>query len=218
MISRKEQVKIYSDKIIEIAPCSRNFTKTEIARRFEYAEAVEYQKYLDEIYLGLIEDGLIEQVPGIHENWVRMTSKGVDKKFSGYDSEEFTINRILQELYNSSEKKKFYNDILDENGEKFDSYKGVDMSRVLSYEDLIIWQEKSEVWQLSPKGRRIVRNGGWIEHNELKSVRKKKEKKLKQYQFSDVKFKYTVFWPMFFCALIGGIYSCIKIIEWLSSK
>lgn len=218
MISQKEQVKIYSDKVIEIAPCTRNFTKTEISRRFEYAEAVEYQKHLDEIYSRLIEDGLIEQVPDVHENWVRMTSKGVDKKFSGYDSEEFTINRILQELYNSPEKKKFYHDILDENGTKFDSYKGVDMSRILFYEDLIIWQEKSEVWQLSPKGRRIVRNGGWIEHNESKAIRKKEEKKLKYYQFSDVKFKYYAFWPVFIFALIGGIYSCIKIIESLSHK
>jgi hypothetical protein len=211
----QDVIKIYSDKILELAPCSRDFTKSEVLHHLENSEIEEYEKYFNEIYSGLIQDGFLEQVPDKHPNWVRMTRKGVEKKFSGYDSEEFTINRILQELYDSPDKKKFYSDILDENQEAYNFNRGIDMSKILLYENLIIWSEGTEVWQLSPRGRRIVREGGWIECNESKKIKKNKEKNLKHLQHADAKFKYYSFWPLLIVALIGGIYSLIKISEFV---
>lgn len=209
----KDKIKAYSERIIELAPCTKNFTKTAVLRHLEIEDYHVYEKHLDEIYTELLKDEFIEQVPNSHPNWVRLTKKGIDKKFAGYDYEEFTINRIINELYKATNKRKLYSEILDENNENYDFHKGIEMSQILLYEGLIIWSEKSEVWLLSSKGRKIAREGGWIEKNESKKIRKAKAENLKYYQFADAKFRYYAFWPIFVFALIGGIYSCIKIIE-----
>lgn len=209
----ESQLKVYAEKILDIAPCTRDFTKTEVLRHLDHGEAVRFADCLEKIYAQLFLDNLLQQAPDRHPNWVRMTKKGIDKKFSGIDPDDFTIDRILLELYHSPDKKKFYSEIRDENFEYFNHYKGVDMSRLLLHEDLIIWKEEAEIWQLSPKGRRTVREGGWINFNEVEKLKNNQEKNLKYYQYRDAKFRYYAFWPVFVFALIGGIYSTIKIVE-----
>lgn len=213
-----DKIKLYSEKILELAPCTKEFTKSEVLRHIENEDYLEFEKYIEQIYDELLKNDLIEQSKNhTHPNCIKLTQKGIDKKFAGYDYEEFTINRILNELYKTPNKRKFYTDILDENHETYDYVKGAEMSKLLLQENLIIWVEKSEVWLLSPKGRRVVREGGWIEKIESKKIRKKSEKNLKYYQYADAKFRYYAFWPIFLFALIGGIYSCVKIIEWATA-
>lgn len=214
----EDKIKIYSERILELAPCTKDFTKSEVLRHLENEECLEFEKYIEQIYDNLLKNDLIEQSQNhIHPNWIRLTKKGIDKKFAGYDYEEYTINRILNDLYQTPDKRKFYTEILDENHETYDYVKGAEMSKLLLEEDLIIWSEKSEVWLLSQKGRKVVREGGWIEKIESKKIRKKSEKNLKYYQYADAKLRYYAFWPIFIFAFIGGIYSCIKIIEWATA-
>ena len=206
----------FADQVLELAPYSKEFTKSSIISRMSHSDRVRFSEVFDETYEELIKIGALEQIPGKHVNWVRMTAKGIQMKFAGNDPEEFTINRILKELYNSPNKRKFYSEILDDNMELFNFGTGTEMSRLLTSENLIIWLEGNEVWQLSVKGRRIVRDGGWIKHLESESQKKKMEENLKYYQFADARFRYYAFWFTFLFSLAGSIYSVIKILEAVS--
>lgn len=112
--------------------------------------------------------------------------------------EEFTCNNICQILRENSDF-----DIQKIEIEEF--IKDLDKNYKDKYAKTLITEKKIHL-TTDLRTRKFLENGGFkkIEENEI-SFKNKNDKK-ENFEFQLTKWKYYTFWPLFFIALLGGIY------------